>query len=296
VNAAGFVFITQINDAQVRMVAPNGTLSTIASSLDRPAGISLGNCSQLYVTESSYTIPTVRVLNPTPAILTGGVVPSGSSATTIEPGSWVSIYGSNLAGCTGFWNGDFPTSLGGTTVTINSKPGYLWFVSPTQINVQAPDDMTTGPVSVVVATAGGKASSTVNLGQYAPAFSLISGMYPAAIVSTATGFDNIGPSGAFPYATRPVKVGETVTLFGGGFGPTNPPVAAGKVVAGAAPCVTLPQVTIGGMPATVSFAGIVGAGLYQLNVVVPNVGSGDQPLQASVSGATTQSNIFLTIQ
>jgi uncharacterized protein (TIGR03437 family) len=60
--------------------------------------------------------------------------------------------------------------------------------------------------------------------------------------------------------------------------------------------VTTPQVTIGGVPATVSFAGIVGAGLYQLNVIVPAAGSGDQPLQATVGGATTQSNIFLTLQ
>jgi uncharacterized protein (TIGR03437 family) len=44
------------------------------------------------------------------------------------------------------------------------------------------------------------------------------------------------------------------------------------------------------------FAGLVGAGLYQLNVIVPNAGSGDQPLQASVGGTMTQSNIFITLQ
>lgn len=313
VDAAGDIFITQMNDARVRMVSPGGTITTIAgtgsggssgdggagasATLDRPAGIALGNCSQIYVAESSLTIPAVRILNPIPAIFSGGVVPAGSSATSIESGSWVSIYGTNLAGCTALWNGDFPTSLGGTSVTLDSKPGYLWFVSPGQINVQAPDDTTAGPISVIVKTAGGSASSTVTLAQYAPAFSLFSGKYPAAIVSNASGgYDAIGPSGAFPFPSRPVKAGETVTLFGGGFGPTNPAVASGKGFANAAPCVTTPQVTIGGMQATVTFAGIVGAGLYQLNVIVPAAGSGDQLLRATVGGASTQSNIFLTIQ
>lgn len=264
--------------------------------VDRPAGIALGNCMQIYVAENSDTKPAVRVLNPTPAIFSGGIVPSGSSATTIESGSWVSIYGTNLAGCAASWNGNFPTSLGGTSVTLDSKPGYLWFVSPSQINVQAPDDSTSGTISVVVKTAGGTASSTVMLAQYAPAFSLFSGKYPAAIVSNANGYDNIGPPGAFSFPTRPVQAGETVTLFGGGFGPTNPAVQAGQLFSGAAPCVMTPQVTIGGMQATVVFAGLVEAGLYQLNVIVPNAGSGDQPLQASVGGAMTQSNLFITLQ
>jgi hypothetical protein len=44
---------------------------------------------------------------------------------TIEPGEWVSIYGTNLASTTATWNGDFPVSLGGTGVTINGKQAYL---------------------------------------------------------------------------------------------------------------------------------------------------------------------------
>jgi uncharacterized protein (TIGR03437 family) len=301
VDASGDVFFTQMADRRVRMVNPSGTITTIAGSastgtLERPTGIALGNCSQTYVADSSSTAPTVRVLNPVPAILPGGVAPGGSSSTTIEPGSWISIYGTNLAGCTSVWNGNFPTSLGGTSVTVDSKPAYLWFVSPTQINAQAPDGIANGTVSVSVTTAGGTASANVSVAQYAPAFSLFSSKYPAAIVSTAAGYDAIGPSGAFAFPTRPVKAGETLTLFGVGFGPTNPAVPAGKGFSGAAPCTTLPQVTIGGVQATVSFAGIVGAGLYQLNVVVPAAGSGDVALLATVGGASTQSNVFLTLQ
>lgn len=237
-----------------------------------------------------------------PAISKNGITPLFSSSNTVQPSSWISIYGTNLAGPTNVWNGNFPTSLGGVSVTIDSRPAYLWYVSPTQINLQVPDDTATGPVSVIVTTLGGTASSTVTLGPYAPSFSLFSSKYPAAIVQTATpgnsggGYDIIGPVGAFSFPSRPVAAGEIVILFGVGFGPTNPVVLAGQTYSGAAPCVTLPQITIGGVTATVEFAGIIEAGLYQFNVVVPNVGSGDQLLQASIGGETTPAGIYLTLQ
>jgi uncharacterized protein (TIGR03437 family) len=237
-----------------------------------------------------------------PAISKNGITPLFSSSNTVQPSSWISIYGSNLAGPTNVWNGNFPTSLGGVSVTIDSKPAYLWYVSPTQINLQVPDDAATGTVSVVVTTLGGTASSTVTLGPYAPSFSLFNSKYPAAIVQTTgpgnsgAGYDYIGPTGAFPFPSRPVAAGETVILFGVGFGPTNPTVPAGQVFSGAAPCVTLPQITIGGITATVAFAGIIEAGLYQFNVVVPNAGSGDQLLQASIGGQTTPAGIYITLQ
>ena len=60
-----------------------------------------------------------------PSISPGGVVPLDSTVNTIQPGEWVSIYGTNLASGTAFWNGDFPTSLGGTSVEINGKAAYL---------------------------------------------------------------------------------------------------------------------------------------------------------------------------
>jgi uncharacterized protein (TIGR03437 family) len=244
----------------------------------------------------------VQIYQPPPAISLGGVVPVFSSATTIQPGSWVSIFGTNLAQSTTVWNGDFPTNLGGATVTINNKPAYIWYTSPGQINVQAPDDTTVGPVPVVVNVVGSTSSTTVTLGSYAPSFSLLNAKYPAALVVTTGagnsggGYDLIGPAGAFSFATRPVKAGETLILYGVGFGPTTSPVLAGHVFSGAATVPVLPQVTIGGVPVNVTFTGIIEAGLYQLNVVVPSAPSGDQPLQAKIGGVTTPSNVVLTIQ
>ena len=141
----------------------------------------------------------------------------------IQPGGWVSIYGTNLAAGTAVWSGDFPTSLGGTSVTINGKPAYLSFVSPGQINLQAPDDTATGVVPVVVTTSAGTATSSVTLFPYSPAFELLDSRHVAAIIVRSDGsgvygngaYDILGPDGnCFGYPTVAAKAGDLVELFG----------------------------------------------------------------------------------
>ena len=320
--SGGAILISQMSSARVRLLDANGNITTaagngtagysgdggpaVSASLGAPAGIASAGNGAFYLADTSGGVGRVRALTPRlirPIVSPGGVVPVFSSSSVIESGSWVSIYGSNLASATAIWGGDFPNSLGGTSVTVNGKPGYLWFVSPGQLNFQAPDDTTLGSVQVTVTTQEGSFSAPVTLNAYAPSFSLLNNKYPAAIVPTpgsagnsGNGYDIIGPIGAFSFPTRPVHAGETLVLFGVGFGPTMPHVPAGSILSGAAASVTLPQVTIGGVSATVAFAGIVQAGLFQLNVQVPNVPSGDQSLTASVGGATTSSSVFITVQ
>src|ERR1022692_2690898 len=97
---------------------------------------------------------------------------------------------------------------------------------------------------------------------------------------------------------HPAKPGDTILLFGTGFGPTNPPMPADQLFQSAAPLSdpSLLSVQIGGVAAAVQFAGLVGPGLYQLNVVVPDLPDGDQAVSASIGGSATQSNAFITTQ
>jgi uncharacterized protein (TIGR03437 family) len=242
----------------------------------------------------------------TVSISAGGIVPVYSTSTTIEAGSWVSIYGTNLAAATATWNGDFPLTLGGTSVTVNNKPAYLWFVSPGQINLQAPDDPGTGTVPVVVTNGNGSANSTVTLGQVGPSFSLLDSKHIAGIIirtdnSGAYGggvYDIIGPTGSsLGYATKAAKAGDTVELFGVGFGATNPPVPAGHAFSGSAPALNQIQMSIGGTAVTPSFAGVTQAGLFQFNVTIPSgLGAGDLPLSAIVAGAQTPAGVVISLQ
>ncbi len=255
----------------------------------------LTDTGTLYLTSIS-SIPLLPAPIPSPqppGVAWNGVVPLDSSVPVIEPGSWVSIFGENLAGSSASWNGDFPTTLAGASVTIDGVPAYLSYVSPNQINVQAPDDSFIGrSVSVKVTTPNGSSTTSVTLSKFGPSLCLFGNQYVAAEIPTPSGsgtygggtYDLAGPAGFFSFKTRPVKPGETLELYGVGFGPTDPPVPAGRLVTAAAPTTYPVTVTIGGEPAQVVFSGIVLAGLYQINVVVPRVPAGDQPIQAAVGG------------
>ncbi len=241
-----------------------------------------------------------------PAITQGGIVPLYGDTPVVQSGTWVSIYGTNLAPAAAVWNGDFPTTLGGVSVKVNNRPAYLWFVSPLQINLQLPDDTATGTVSVELTTPTGVSTSSVTLAAASPSFSLLGdgARHAAAVILTpdnsgayASGaYDLMGPTGAFTYSTRPVRPGENLILFGVGFGPTSPVVAAGASFSGAARTINPVDITIGGVAAEVSFAGLTAAGLYQFNVIVPTVGSGEQPLRATINGVRTPAGPLVTVR
>jgi uncharacterized protein (TIGR03437 family) len=241
-----------------------------------------------------------------PTISPGGIVPLCGTLSVIQPGEWVSIFGSNLASITAIWNGDFPTSLGGTKVEIDGKAAYLQFVSPGQINLQAPDDTATGPVPVVVTTAAGTVTATVTLSEFAPSFDLFDTRHVAGIIlrSNGTGaygngaYDILGPTGSsLGFPTVAAQAGDSVELYAVGLGPTNPGVAAGQAFAGAAPTNNKVTLYINNVAVKTKFVGLSSAGLYQINLVVPSgLGEGDVPIQAIVGGMQTQSGAVFSLR
>jgi uncharacterized protein (TIGR03437 family) len=222
---------------------------------------------------------------------------------TIAPNTWVEIKGTNLAPATSariwqdadFVGNQLPTSLDAVSVTMNGKNAYLYYISATQVNVLTPPDLTPGLVQVVV-TNGGAASAafSVPAEQYSPSLFTYSGG-PYVVAAHADG-SRIGPASLFPGLTTPAKPNETIVVFANGFGATVPPVISGSMVqSGSLP--TLPAIKIGGVEATVQFAGVVSPGLYQFNVIVPvSVPDGDNTLTAMYSGLTTLPGVLLTVQ
>ncbi len=252
--------------------------------------------------------PVVAQASKAPTISANGVVPLYGSSSVIQPGEWVSIFGTNLAGGTAVWKGDFPTSLGGTNVWINGKPAYLSMVSPGQINLQAPDDTATGKVTVVVGTSNGIATSTVTLNQVSPAFELRDATHVSAIIIRSDGsgfygngaYDILGPDGnCFGYTT----VGREAGRRGGKvFGhrvrtDQTPTVPAGKVFSGAAPINNAFSLYLNNVLIEPTFVGLSSAGVYQINLVIPpGIGQGDVPILASVGGIQTQPHAVLSLQ
>ena len=122
-----------------------------------------------------------------------GVVNGASFQPGFESGSWVTIQGSNLSNTNPgrIWtsseivNGNLPTSLDQTSVKIDGKPAYVYYISPMQLNVQSPDDSATGAVSVVVTNNGQQSAPfSAQLSTNSPAFFL----YPGTNYAIATHF------------------------------------------------------------------------------------------------------------
>jgi uncharacterized protein (TIGR03437 family) len=242
-----------------------------------------------------------------PAIQSESGIVNGANFTEgLASGAWMTLYGVNLATSVRTWNSsdfngdDLPTSIDGVQVLVNGKSAYINYVSPTQLNFLAPQDPATGPVAVQVSNKLGVSSPVSTVKQAAaPAFfaySVDSGRY--AIAQDGLTYALLAPSGLLgsEVPTHPAAVGEVVTLYATGLGDTDPPYADGTIIQNALPLPTPPTVLIGGVPATVQFAGIVEAGLYQINLEIPNVASGDASIAMTVNGVTMLGQIFIAIK
>ena len=256
-------------------------------------------CSLLFLTVGS----TLSGQTPTGGPVITGISNGASGAPAIESGSWVSIYGSGLAATTRNWQAsDFsgnnlPTTLDGVSVQIDGKKAAISYVSPGQLNVQAPTDTATGPVQVAVTNSSGTATGTATLQNYAPAFFIFQAKYAAAVHNSDGAY--VAPAGSFGSAatSRPAQPGESLQIYATGFGPTTPAMPAGQLVGKSAPLADLTKlrVTIGGVAATVQYAGMVAAGEYQLNVMVPQVPNGDQAILATIAGVSSQTGVAIPV-
>jgi len=181
------------------------------------------------------------------------------------------------------------------SVTVNGKNAYVYYISPTQINILTLPDAINGTVPVVV-TNGGIQSAvfTVQAQPLSPSFFVFDG----GPYVTATHADGslIGPTTLYPGASTPARPGETIIIYANGFGPTNVPVTSGNRTQSGT-LSPLPNIETGGLTATVQFAGLVAPGEFQFNVVIPpSVATGDQSITCSYGGVSTKSGTLIEIR
>lgn len=225
----------------------------------------------------------------------------------IAPATWISVFGANLSASTRLWNGaDFsgnklPTKLEGVRVNVNGSPGFLSYISPSQVNVLVPDDSAAGPVPVEVVTSQGTSSPlVVQEGRYSPSLFRLSvegGVYVVAQTTDGmlVGNFEVGYALGTPTKVRDAHPGDIVTLYGTGFGPTSPALPTDTLVS--QPTVLAAPVTFlfGRTVADVVWSGLTGSGLYQFNIRIPNVPSGDQVIVAEINGYRSQSDSVISV-
>ena len=239
----------------------------------------------------------------TPAPTVTLVANAEGGVATIAPNSWVEIKGSNLAPAadTRIWQSpDFvsnhlPTTLDGVSVTVNGVPAYVYYISPTQVNILTPPNAISGSVPVQVSDNGVISSNFMVQAQAeSPSFFVFGG--GPYIAATHVNGSYLGPTSLYPGLTTPAQPGETIVMYANGFGPTSAPVVSGSETQSGT-LLPMPAITIGGVPATVTFAGLVAPGEFQFNVVVPpSLANGDQPTIAMYKGLTTQAGTLITVQ
>lgn len=225
-------------------------------------------------------------------------VGQASGGFAISRNGWIEIKGAGLAPASvgggvvwssapEFAENRMPTSLSGVSVRINGKPAYVYFVSLDQINVLAPLDNNTGTVNVEV-TNGSQTSDPFPVLKNAASLSFFYFGATSYIAATHANGSLLGPTylSAPGYPFTPAKPGETIVLYGSGFGATLGTLTEGSATqSGTLP--SAPAFTIGGKTASVAFAGVVAPGLYQFNVVVPALTPGEAAVQARVGTLQT---------
>ena len=225
----------------------------------------------------------------------------------IAPNTWVEIKGANLAplGDTRVWqvadfaNGRMPTQLDGVSVTVNGKNAYIYYISPTQVNILTPPDAL--PANVPVQLTNNGTTVSIPAVQSQPLslsfFEFVSPGGSHYVYARHLDGGLIGPPSLFPSASTPVKPGETIYLAATGFGPTDVPVVSGAVTQSGTLPLPFPVVRIGGVQATVIFAGLVSVGTYQINLIVPPaLPDGDLTLTATYNGLSIQPNLLITVR
>jgi uncharacterized protein (TIGR03437 family) len=263
-----------------------------------------------HIYTTTYTL-TPAAANPNGPAITD--IQNGASFQAgIVPGSWITIKGSHLSSVTDTWdkfiaNGKLPTTVDGVSVKVGGQDAYINYVSDSQINALVPN-VGTGSMAVSVTNSNGNASMSGNSVAVQPALFLWVNKYAVAThVAACTPLPYCTwavANGTFQgVTTTPAKPGETIVLWGTGFGPTSPVAPVGVPVPSDQAYATTNAVsaTVNGTPAAVyqnqAFLAPTSAGEYQLAITIPaNAPDGDLPVVITVNGAQSPTGVFVTVQ
>src|ERR1035437_5475255 len=248
-----------------------------------------------------------------PPTVGGGITPPALGGfPPAAPGSFIEIYGADLANTTRQWStADFdgvraPTSLDGVTVTVGGQSAFVYYVSPGQVDALLPSGISAGRQTLTVGRAGSISApyslevSTTQPGLWAPAnFNAGGRPYAAAVFPDYRTF--VLPPGTIPgVVSRQAHPGETIILLGTGFGAVTPDIPAGFIVTEINQLVSPVTFSFGQTPVTPAYAGLMpsggAVGLYQFNLVVPSIPDNDAvPFTFTLGGLPGTQTLFVAL-
>ena len=224
-------------------------------------------------------------IQPVPSVKAAGVVNGASFLPApLAPNTYMTAFGGAMAPVSAA-AATLSTSVGGVKVTVNGEAADVASVSNTGVTFLVPADLTPGTAQVVV-TNNGLASTAVTApaAMESPAFFTIGAVGTASYIAAEHADGSVIAPATVSKTATTAKGGETIALFGTGFGSavaslSNPPI-----------------VLVGGIQANVTYAGMIAPGLYQINVTLPTgLPTGDAEVIATIGNAATQGGVFVTV-
>lgn len=205
------------------------------------------------------------------------------SGLPVAPGSIVSLFGSGFAAEPVFASSNMlPREMASARVLINGIPAPLYFVGATQINAQIPFEAAPGEAAAQVAV-GSRLSNALSFRVIEPAPHVFTvnqaGSGPAVAVDALTN--------QLISQAAPASPGGYVILYCTGLGKMRNPTPTGSGSAAANETLATVTANLGGLPATVLYAGAAPgfAGLYQVNLQIPSrLTAGEQTLRLTQGG------------
>jgi uncharacterized protein (TIGR03437 family) len=212
-----------------------------------------------------------------PNVNAGGVLNAASyAADAVAPGSLIAVFGVDLAlrQDTAAWL-PLPLALAGASLQIGGFDAPLTYASSLQTNAQVPWELAGMNEADLNVSRYGSVGNTlpVKLATVSPGiFSMDgSGAGQGAVIDAVAG--TVAEPVGGRWHGRPVARGDFISIYSTGLGAVNnqPATGAPAPASPLAETIETSQVTIGGVPAHVSFSGLAPgyAGLYQVNVQVP---------------------------
>ena len=231
-----------------------------------------------YGASASATIAVTSPTNGPPSI--GGLSNAASFTPAFAPGGILSVFGTQLAPATASAQAvPLPTMLAGTWATVNGVAAPLYYVSPTQLNIQIPYEVPANSTATLRVDNNGE-----------------SVFYSFKVAATASGIFTFDGGAPVPFTAA--APGQVVTLYITGAGPVSPSVSTGAAPAAGTSLADLPApvgtvvVTVGGVKAALDFVGIPtwSVGVVQINYTIPaQAPLGSQPVLVSVGGVQSAS-------
>jgi uncharacterized protein (TIGR03437 family) len=317
-DGSGNVFVADLQ--RIRKVSLGGTITTVAgngnigySGDGGPAtsaslgsqGVVVDAAGNVFIADQSNRVRKVVAPVPAPALNVGGTANGASfQVGPLAPGTIASQFGVNLSGDARLAGSlPLPTTLGQTSLLLNSRAVPLFFVSPQQINFQIPWELAgAAEVAVTVVVNGiSSAPASLRLGQFSPAIFTVNEVRQGAILISNSDVLAAPAGSVSGRATRPARRGEYVTIFSTGLGPVmnTPPSGSAAPIAPLAKVLNEPAVTIDNISAVITFAGLAPSyvGLYQVDVIVPeNARAGDAIPVTLIVGGTVSNTATIAVQ